>query len=87
MNFQADSRRSKTISQLWVEEVNPTENWGLKPSLAILRHQTTFLGVKTSSSLARPLDAILYIENFATVQKSHQSELVCKSYASYKLTY
>jgi hypothetical protein len=29
------------------------ENWGLKPSVAILRHQMAFLGVKTSSSLAQ----------------------------------
>ena len=36
---------------------------------------------------AIPLHTIIHSKTFAIVQKSPQTEPVCKSYASYKLTY
>ena len=63
------------------------ENWGPKHSWAILRNQTTFFWVKTFLTKLGPRDVILHIDTFPTMQIVLQSELVCKSYASRKLTY
>jgi hypothetical protein len=52
------------------------ENWGPKPSGAILRNQMTFLGVKNFPAQFKPHDAILHIDTFPTVKTSHQSKLV-----------
>jgi hypothetical protein len=63
------------------------ENWGLKHSWAILRNQMTFFLVKTFLAKLGPRDVILHIDTFPTMQIVCQSELVCKIYASRKLTY
>jgi hypothetical protein len=67
---------------------NPSlENWSLKPSRVILRHQTEILRVKKFLSIFGNHDTIIHIDTFSMVQKPCQSELVRKSYASRKLTY
>ena len=63
------------------------ENWGLEHSRAILRHQTTFSCVEYFLSQLVPHEFIPHIDTFPTMKKSTQSELVCESYASHKLTY
>jgi len=63
------------------------ENWDLKPIRAMLRHQMKFVGVKNFSIVYEPCDSILHINTFPIVQNSCQLDLVCKSYASHKLTY
>jgi hypothetical protein len=56
----------------------------LKIFQSILRHQTTFFLVQTYSG---GICHILHIDTFPMVQELSQSEFVCESYASFKLTY
>jgi hypothetical protein len=42
------SKKLEESTYMIISMAGPSlENWGLKPSRAILRHQTTFFGVKT----------------------------------------
>jgi hypothetical protein len=64
------------------------ENWGLKPSGSILRHQMTFFGGKFFVTLVHFFFfPILHTNTFPMMQESPQSESVCKSYATQKLTF
>jgi hypothetical protein len=63
------------------------ENWGLEPSRTVLRNQLIFFGFKTFLVYIGPCHSIIHTYTFLSVKKLHQSNLVCKTYASYKLTY
>jgi len=58
------------------------EKWGLKHYGSILRHQTTFLGVKLCHYIIAPCNYILHAKIFLMAQEARQLESVCKSYAN-----
>lgn len=58
-----------------------------EPSESILRYQPIFLGVNIYLSGLALFHSILNTKILTTVQESRQSESICKSYATQKLTF